>query len=275
VKLEPSHLVTPIVALRVANADAAGFLQDTNYLFMGDFVDRGYYSVECVSIVLAFKVRWPNRITLIRGNHESRQITQVYGFYDECLRKYGNANVWKNFTDIFDCLPLAATVDGKICTVHGGLSPEMKTLDEICELDRFQEVHPSDCTPASAHYGRSSRAESPWRTVVSSCGLAQVPHEGAVCDLLWSDPADSEGWGISPRGAGFVFGQDVTAKWNQENGLALLVRAHQLVMEGYQKCHDDLCVTVFSAPNYCYRCGNQGASLPGRRPAASPPQQSS
>ena len=148
--------MTPIVALRVANADAAGFLQDTNYLFMGDFVDRGYYSVECVSIVLAFKVRWPNRITLIRGNHESRQITQVYGFYDECLRKYGNANVWKNFTDIFDCLPLAATVDGKICTVHGGLSPEMKTLDEICELDRFQEVYPP-ARPASAHYGRSSR----------------------------------------------------------------------------------------------------------------------
>lgn len=177
---------------------------DTNYLFMGDFVDRGYYSVECVSIVLAFKVRWPSHITLIRGNHESRQITQVYGFYDECLRKYGNANVWKQFTEVFDYLPLAATVDNQICTVHGGLSPELNTLDEIRRLERIQEV----------------------------------PHEGAVCDLLWSDPADTEGWSISPRGAGFVFGQDVSARWNHENGLGLLVRAHQLVMEGYQWCHE-------------------------------------
>lgn len=87
-----------------------------------------------------FQVRYRERITILRGNHESRQITQVYGFYDECLRKYGNANVWKFFTDLFDYLPLTALVDGQIFCLHGGLSPSIDTLDHIRALDRLQEV---------------------------------------------------------------------------------------------------------------------------------------
>lgn len=114
---------------------------DTNYLFMGDYVDRGYYSVETVTLLVALKVRYKERITILRGNHESRQITQVYGFYDECLRKYGNANVWKFFTDLFDYLPLTALVDGQIFCLHGGLSPSIDTLDHIRALDRLQEVY--------------------------------------------------------------------------------------------------------------------------------------
>jgi serine/threonine-protein phosphatase 2A catalytic subunit len=200
-----------------------GYLPDTNYLFMGDYVDRGYYSVESVTLLVCLKVRFRDRITLTRGNHESRQITQVYGFYDECMRKYGSAAVWKYFTDLFDYLPLTALVEGKIFCLHGGLSPSLETLDHIRQLDRVQEV----------------------------------PHEGAMCDLLWSDPDERAGWGISPRGAGFTFGQDVSTKFNHDNNLNLVARAHQLVMEGYNWCHDRNVVTVFSAPNYCYRCGNQ------------------
>ena len=98
-----------------------GSCPETNYLFMGDFVDRGFNSVETFLLLLALKVRYPDRITLIRGNHESRQITQVYGFYDECMRKYGSINVWRYCTEIFDYLSLASIIDGKIFCVHGGL----------------------------------------------------------------------------------------------------------------------------------------------------------
>jgi len=204
-----------------------GKCPDTNYLFMGDYVDRGYYSVETVSLLVALKVRYKDRVTILRGNHESRQITQVYGFYDECLRKYGSANVWKYFTDLFDYLPLTALVEHQIFCLHGGLSPSIDTLDQVRALDRFQEV----------------------------------PHEGPMCDLLWSDPDDRSGWGISPRGAGYTFGQDISDQFNHNNGSSLVARAHQLVMEGYNWCQDHNVVTIFSAPNYCYRCGNQAAIM--------------
>ncbi|GHP02024.1 serine threonine protein phosphatase 2A [Pycnococcus provasolii] len=205
--------------------NVAGKAPETNFLFLGDYVDRGYYSVETVLMVIAMKVRWPNRVTIIRGNHESRQITQVYGFYDECLRKYGTARVWTFITNLFDYLPLAACVEGQIFTPHAGLSPSLDTIDHINALDRFTEV----------------------------------PHEGPICDLLWSDPEDRCGWGISPRGAGYTFGQDITEQFNHANGLQFIARAHQLVMEGFNWMHDNRVVTVFSAPNYCYRCGNLAA----------------
>ncbi|KAH0833217.1 hypothetical protein J3R83DRAFT_12277 [Lanmaoa asiatica] len=200
---------------------------DTNYLFMGDYVDRGYYSVETVTLLVALKLRYRDRVTILRGNHESRQITQVYGFYDECLRKYGNANVWRFFTDLFDFLPLTALIDNQIFCLHGGLSPSIDTLDHVRSIDRVQEV----------------------------------PHEGPMCDLLWSDPDDRCGWGISPRGAGYTFGQDISEAFNHNNGLTLVARAHQLVMEGYSWGQDRNVVTIFSAPNYCYRCGNQAAIM--------------
>ena len=161
---------------------------DTNYLFMGDYVDRGYYSVETVSLLMALKVRHPTRLTILRGNHETRQITQVYGFYDECLRKYGTPNIWRAFTDLFDYLPMTALVENTIFCLHGGLSPSIDTLDHIRALDRIQEV----------------------------------PHEGPMCDLLWSDPDDRSGWGISPRGAGYTFGQDISESYNHTNGLNLI-----------------------------------------------------
>lgn len=204
-----------------------GVPPDTNYLFMGDYVDRGYYSVETVSLLLLYKIRYPERIHILRGNHESRQITQVYGFYDECVRKYGTANVWKVFTDLFDYLPLSAVIENEMFCLHGGLSPTLDTLAHIRSLERVQEV----------------------------------PHEGPMCDLLWSDPEDRTGWGISPRGAGFTFGADISEQFCHNNGLKSVARAHQLVMEGFSWTHQERVVTIFSAPNYCYRCGNLAGLL--------------
>ncbi|KAK9844527.1 hypothetical protein WJX74_003625 [Apatococcus lobatus] len=174
------------------------------------------------------EARYPAHMTLLRGNHESRQITQVYGFFDECQRKYGNANAWRYCTEVFDFLTLSALVDGKVLCVHGGLSPDLRTLDQVRCIERVQEI----------------------------------PHDGPFCDLMWSDPEDIDAWAVSPRGAGWLFGGKVTAEFNSINGLDLVCRAHQLVQEGlkYMFTNSSL-VTVWSAPNYCYRCGNVASIL--------------
>lgn len=153
-----------------------GELPTTSYVFMGDFVDRGHNSVETFELLMCLKAKYPDCITLLRGNHESRQITQVYGFYEECVRKYGNANPWKYCVEVFDFLNLAAVIDNKVFCVHGGLSPILRTIDQIQVIERVTEI----------------------------------PHQGAYCDLMWSDPEDISGWGVSPRGAGYLFGYMAT-----------------------------------------------------------------
>ena len=140
-----------------------GELPDSSYIFIGDFVDRGYNSVETFEYLMCLKIKYPEKIILLRGNHECRQITQVYGFYDEIVRKYGNPNPWKYCTDVFDYLPLGAIIEDKVFCVHGGLSPELRTIDQIRTIDRKNEI----------------------------------PHEGPFCDLMWSDPEDIEGWIIN------------------------------------------------------------------------------
>jgi serine/threonine-protein phosphatase PP1-1/serine/threonine-protein phosphatase 6 catalytic subunit len=208
--------------------DKGGMPPHTNYIFMGDFVDRGYYSLETFTMLLVLKAAFPERVTLLRGNHECRQITQVYGFYDECQQKYGSANAWKYCCQVFDFLTLAAVVDGKVLCVHGGLSPDIRTLDQVRTIRRDQEI----------------------------------PHEGAFCDLMWSDPEEIETWQLSPRGAGWLFGAKVTDEFVTINGLELVSRSHQLVQEGYKYMFPNKnLVTVWSAPNYCYRCGNVAAIM--------------
>ncbi|KAM5438119.1 sporulation-induced protein [Microsporum audouinii] len=199
-----------------------------NFIFLGDYVDRGYFSLETLTLLLCLKARYPNRITLVRGNHESRQITQVYGFYDECVQKYGNASVWKACCQVFDFMTLGVIVDGKVLCLHGGLSPEIRTLDQVRIVARAQEI----------------------------------PHEGAFCDLVWSDPDETEDltWAVSPRGAGWLFGSRVADEFCAVNDLNLIARAHQLVNEGYKYHFDShAMVTVWSAPNYCYRCANMAS----------------
>jgi len=277
-----------------------GDVPDTNYLFMGDFVDRGFYSLETFLLLLCLKVRYPDRMTLIRGNHESRQITTVYGFYDECIRKYGSANVWRYCCDIFDYLALGAIVLGASNTLSSAVEPIDEDVEiEVCDqqggtLSRFSRQHRQQMNNAASPNGVSadrtgapgsgatgdSNGSSGNPTGAVLCvhgGLSplidtidkirlidrkqEVPHEGAMCDLLWSDPDEIDGWGLSPRGAGFLFGADIVKVFNYRNDLGLIARAHQLVMEGFKEMFDASIVTVWSAPNYCYRCGNVAAVL--------------
>ena len=199
-----------------------------NLLFLGDYVDRGNDSIECFCYILALKVRYRKRITILRGNHESCDINKIYGFYDECFKKYNNERVWKLFTGVFQCLPLSAIVNNQIFCLHGGLSPSIKTIDNLTSLRRFSDV----------------------------------PHEGPMCDLLWSDPDDNvKGFSPSPRSAGYVFGPDVTDEFLHKNNLSKIARAHQLTRTGYIHAHKTKVVTIFSAPNYCYRCGNLAAVM--------------
>jgi len=293
-----------------------GDVPDTNYLFMGDFVDRGFYSLESFLLLLCLKVRYPDRMTLIRGNHESRQITTVYGFYDECLRKYGSANVWRYCCEVFDYLALGAIVLGASSTLQpsnetstGTQSTNITSTQEYIDNDIEIEVlnsegdilhrFPRKKDQANNVIQRSSKSGSPTKTGPPGSGASghsggtsgnaggavlcvhgglsplidtvdkirlldrkqEVPHEGAMCDLLWSDPDEIDGWGLSPRGAGFLFGADIVKVFNHTNDLSLIARAHQLVMEGFKEMFENSIVTVWSAPNYCYRCGNVAAIL--------------
>nr|GME19064.1 serine/threonine-protein phosphatase PP1 isozyme 2 [Ipomoea batatas] len=171
-----------------------GFPPEANYLFLGDYVDRGKQSLETICLLLAYKIKYPENFFLLRGNHECGSINRIYGFYDECKSRF-NVKLWKTFTDCFNCLPVAALIDDKILCMHGGLSPDLGNLDQIRKLPR-----PTD-----------------------------VPDSGLLSDLLWSDPSrEVRGWGMNDRGVSYTFGPDKVAEFLMRHDMDLVCRAHQV-----------------------------------------------
>ncbi|ORZ03783.1 Metallo-dependent phosphatase-like protein [Syncephalastrum racemosum] len=207
--------------------DYGHYPPQSNYLFLGDYVDRGKHSLETICLLLAYKIRYPENFFILRGNHECASINRIYGFYDECKRRY-TIKLWKTFTDCFNCLPIAALIDQKIFCMHGGLSPELQNLDQIRQI-----VRPTD-----------------------------VPEAGLLCDLLWSDPEPSaSGWNENDRGVSFTFGANVVKNFLLRHEIDLVCRAHQVVEDGYEFFANRQLVTLFSAPNYCGEFDNAGAMM--------------
>jgi len=197
------------------------------YLFNGDFVDRGSFSFEIITLFFCFKLCFPKHFHMTRGNHESRTMNQIYGFQGEVNAK-ADTTAFELFSEAFNWLPLAAIIGNKVLVVHGGLfSEDGVKLDQIRKIERNK----------------------------------QPPESGLMCELLWSDPQPQLGRAPSKRGVGLSFGPDVTKRFLDDNGLEMLVRSHEVKMEGYEVEADGRLVTVFSAPNYCDSMGNKGAFI--------------
>ncbi|XP_060934235.1 serine/threonine-protein phosphatase PP1-beta catalytic subunit-like [Limanda limanda] len=207
--------------------ERGGFPPEANYLFLGDYVDRGRQSLETICLLLAYKIKYPVNFFLLRGNHECASINRLFGFYHECVRRF-NVRLWNTFNECFNCLPVAAIIDEKIFCCHGGLSPDLQSMELIRGI-----VRPTD-----------------------------VPETGLLCDLLWSDPdTDVQGWGENDRGVSYTFGADVVHEFLIRHDLDLICRAHQVVEDGYEFFANQQLVTIFSAPNYCGEFDNAGAMM--------------
>ncbi|KAI9599003.1 Metallo-dependent phosphatase-like protein [Syncephalis fuscata] len=207
--------------------EMCGYPPGSNFLFLGDYVDRGKQSLETILLLLCYKIKHPENFFLLRGNHECANVTRVYGFYDECKRRC-NVKIWKTFVSVFNCLPIAGVVAGKIFCVHGGLSPHMRALDDVRALER----------------------------------PCEVPDYGLLNDLLWSDPSESAfEWEDNERGVSYCFGKRVVADFLQQHDLDLVCRAHMVVEDGYEFFGDRQLVTIFSAPNYCGEFDNYGGVM--------------
>lgn len=195
----------------------AGDFANTNYLFLGDIVDRGANSVECILFLLSIKLKYPKNIFLLRGNHETEELTTIYGFKEECDSKLPLI-IYLEICDLFNYLPLCAIINKSYFCVHGGIIPEITNIKEINQIYRLEE--------------------------------------NKLNNFLWSDPSDENGYKKNPRGAGYLFGPDQVDKFLQSNNLKMIVRSHQLVMEGYKYSFNEKLVTIWSAPNYCYKTEN-------------------
>ena len=214
--------------LRIFNK--CGYPPKTNYLFLGDYVDRGYQSIECICLLFAYKIKYPLNFFLLRGNHECFYINREFGFYDECVSHY-SIRIWQMFCDVFNCLPVCSIIDETIFCVHGGISPSLTSLDQILEYD-------------------SQRPFS-------------IQDSGIICDFEWSDPSNEvDEWEENDRGASYVFGHKPLQEFLKKFNFDLVVRAHQAIMSGYDfPFSDHSLLTIFSAPNYCNEYNNKGAVL--------------
>lgn len=210
--------------------EIGGFPSAENpYLFNGDYVDRGSFSFEVVFTLLTIQLALPGALTMMRGNHETKNMNKMYGFEGEVLHKYDGV-VMKLFYEVFSHLPLAAVIQDAIFVVHGGISTESNgevSLDTIKKIKR-------GCEP---------------------------PESGLMSDLLWADPQPQSGRSFSKRGMGYSFGPDYSERFLAHNNLRLIVRSHEVKDEGYEVDHGGKCITVFSAPNYCDQMGNKGAMI--------------
>ena len=214
-----------------------GHPNDNKYLFLGDYVDRGAFSVECVILLYAMKISFNHNVVLLRGNHECRQLTSFFNFKTECEVKY-DIEIYNAFMSSFDALPISCLINEKFLCVHGGISPNLDVISGIEKLNRFNEI----------------------------------PKSGAVCDILWADPIEQESEAInlsfkdnSTRGCSYFFGLKAIKPFLSKNKLISVFRAHEAQLEGF-KMHKwektvsfPPVITIFSAPNYCDVYNNKGS----------------
>eukprot|EP00916_Digyalum_oweni_P020548 GHVL01034255.1.p1 GENE.GHVL01034255.1~~GHVL01034255.1.p1 ORF type:complete len:444 (+),score=56.94 GHVL01034255.1:1419-2750(+) len=230
---------------------AGGDIDAMDYLFLGDFVDRGSYSLETICLLFALKVKYPTQIHLIRGNHEDQMINAVYGFRDECKRRLREDpeapnSCWLSFNKTFEWLPMGAQIEGKILCIHGGIGGSVQSVDDIRKCERPLKV----------------------------AQIPQTDYEQKITDLLWSDPTDNdslEGVTVNetrdPDGSGKIvkFGPDRVNQFLVDNNLSMIIRAHECVMDGFERFASGKLITLFSATDYCGHHKNAGALLFIRR----------
>ncbi|OHT12456.1 hypothetical protein TRFO_17737 [Tritrichomonas foetus] len=219
--------------------DISGGVEGQKFLFLGDYVDRGYFSLNTFLLLACYKLKYPDSIYLLRGNHEDRMVSQTYGFFHEILANYGHPGAWFACNEVFELLPISAIIDNELFAVHGGLSPFLTDISQISIINR----------------------------------RVDIPEKGILTDLLWSDPADrgskTKRYYPSSRGNGHIFGEAQANEFLQHNKMKIILRSHQMVMEGHQYYFenqvdprlDGALLLVWSAPNYSYRSGNIASVL--------------
>ena len=219
--------------------EVGGSPETTKYLFLGDYVDRGAFSIECVLLLCAIKLNYKTTVLMLRGNHECRQMTSFFNFKQECEIKY-DLEVYDKIMEAFDCLPISCLINEKFIAIHGGISPDIDKVLDITKINRFTEP----------------------------------PKTGPMCDMLWSDPVEKDEEALtvswvenSTRGCSYVFGAKAATPFLTKNDILSIIRAHEAQLEGFKmyKWNNNVdfpsVITIFSAPNYCDVYNNKAAVI--------------